>query len=365
MTINEITKIKTVFVILIILLCVFINIACSRQPRLKYEIVDLGTLGGTDSSPRMINDAGLVIGESEIAVGNVNDEHSFLWDSNSGMIDLTTLIVGKENYLLANSINNSGQVVGAIKYSDSDNYNAFLWDRKNGLTILETPDSNSSWAKSINDLGQVAGILGTTVNYPHVFIWDSNNGMTDLGTHGEVVKIEEISNKGQIVANVYPPGHAFLWNKTGGMVDLGTLGGEASSAYAINNAGQVVGYSHKPRSLRRACLWNTKNNQIIDLGVPWGLGMECMALGINDSGQVVGWYGRKHQQLFGPGRAFFWEKKCGVIPLSKLLPDNSGWKFLIGADDINNRGQIVGCGETNKGERHAFLMTPVSEAPRK
>jgi probable HAF family extracellular repeat protein len=48
-----------------------------------------------------------------------------------------------------------------------------------------------------------------------------------------------------------------------------------------------------------------------------------------------------------------------MMKLEDLLVHDSGWKRLIIAEDINNRGQIVGFGETDSGEDHAFLMTPV------
>ena len=40
-----------------------------------------------------------------------------------------------------------------------------------------------------------------------------------------------------------------------GMIDLGTLGGAISEAYAINDQGQIVGYSHDASGVMRAFLW--------------------------------------------------------------------------------------------------------------
>ena len=67
---------------------------------------DLGTLGGTSSSARDINDLGQVVGESQIA--GDTEMHAFLF-TNGEMKDLGTL---GGTMSTACGINNKGEVVG-------------------------------------------------------------------------------------------------------------------------------------------------------------------------------------------------------------------------------------------------------------
>jgi probable HAF family extracellular repeat protein len=65
---------------------------------------------------------------------------------------------------------------------------------------------------------------------------------------------------------------------------LGTLGGTSSYATAINDAGQVVGYSTNAAGIDHAFLYS--GGVLNDLGT-FG-GTSSMAYGINNSGQIVG-----------------------------------------------------------------------------
>ena len=87
-----------------------------------------------------------------------------------------------------------------------------------------------------------------------------------------------------------------------------------------------------------------------DLGTLPG-GFESFALGINDSGQVVGWATTSS----GEDHAFLYSN-AQMQDLNSLIPAGSGW-ILQEAYGINTSGQIVGSGVIN-GQTRAFLATP-------
>ena len=78
---------------------------------------------------------------------------------------------------------------------------------------------------------------------------------------------------------------AFLWDSADGMQNLGTLGGNHSEAYGINNSGQVIGRSTLPGSESEVLGFLWENDSMSKLGTLAGGWTE--AGGQNDSGQVV------------------------------------------------------------------------------
>ena len=76
--------------------------------------------------------------------------------------------------------------------------------------------------------------------------------------------------------------HAFLWSSTAGIQDLGSLGG-SSYSNGINNTGQVVGYYATFEGTYHAFLW-TASGGMQDLGT---LGGDfAIASGINSVGRL-------------------------------------------------------------------------------
>ena len=82
------------------------------------------------------------------------------------------------------------------------------------------------------------------------------------------------------------------------VTDLGTLGGRISRAFAINDLGQVAGYSQTSSGSEHAFLWASGMMQ--DLGTLGG--NISVARAINDPGQVVG----TSSTLLADGHAFLW-----------------------------------------------------------
>lgn len=343
----------------------------------RYTVTNLGTLPGRGSSGAQdINNAGQVVGESQYS--------AFLWTPstpNGTTGTMTALNTLGPQQSQAYDINASGQVVGFAGPFGRP----FLWtpNTPNGpvgtVVDLGTLNGGPSAARGINDVGQVVGSSGDAIGsgYLGAFLWTpsapnaTTGTMTDLGAVVGGGPAYGINNAGQVVgrAGASLSARAFLWTPyvpngtTGAVTNLVGLGGpnhRLVGAYAINDAGWVVGYADSSDAHTRAFLWQPfplpdgQTTIIGNLG-----GTRAYALGINASGQVVGY---SSTFSFVEDRAFLWQNGQ-LIDLNTLIPANPGW-VLKGARAINDAGQIVGWGTPNGlGGNRAFLLTPVTSNP--
>jgi len=200
----------------------------------------------------------------------------------------------------------------------------------------------------------------------HAFQWEDGK-LTDLGTlvtgwssaalwtneSGQVVGISENGMIDPLIG--FPEFRAALW-QNGGITDLGTLaGGYESIANAINNRGQVVGFSTNtvsdPYSFfpfpgatqSRAFLW--QNGAMQDLGTLGG--PDANALLINDRGQIAG-------NSYSNSTANAVLDACGFFAINVPTEDPFIWKDGVMMDlgglggtcslvtGQNNRGQVTG-----------------------
>ncbi len=114
------------------------------------------------------------------------------------------------------------------------------------------------------------------------------------------------------------------------ITDLGTLGGRNSTAYGVNDNGDVVGEAWLPGDIVRAFLW--RGGTMTNLGTFPGHD-RSYALAINNLGTVIG---SSQSDTANSEVPFVW--RDGVMTPLPLLPgDTSGIALAI-----NNLGQIVG-----------------------
>ncbi len=220
------------------------------------KLSDLGTLGGTDSEAWLANDNGQVIGIAFLNTPpeppfNQPQDDAFLWSAGT-MTDLGTL---GGSFSTPTSINRSGQV--SIISLDATNsfFQSYLWS--NGTkTVLNSVGGNFNEALMLNDAATVIG-WNSDASDSNVLatLWSSAGSGQLLGTIGtDTGSIAlGINKQGTVVGGsgtITLTGetnytHAFVWQK-GQMLDLNTLIPAGSSltlnvAYAINNEGVIAG----------------------------------------------------------------------------------------------------------------------------
>ena len=249
------------------------------------RMIDLGTLGGANSRAAAINDHGQIVGTSSTN-GSIISE-AFLF-SEGKMIGLGSLGgISSDAY----DINNSGQIVGTSE--TLVDWRPFIYSE--GVMVdLGSLGGEDGSARGINDRGQVAGYSTPAHTATgHAFL-HTDGAMKDLGTfNGLGSSAYGINDAGYVIGTAWladggTTARAFMYHD-GETTDLGTLGGSAAAAYAINSQGWIVGVSSTANNDEpHPFLYSDgKMHDLLSLIVPGSGWTVTSAYAINDHGDIA------------------------------------------------------------------------------
>jgi probable HAF family extracellular repeat protein len=338
----------------------------------SYTVVKLATLGGSAAGASSINEAGWVSGLSSLSGNQV--QHAALW-MHGAAVDLGALGGPSVNSGVAWPNHAAREVVGISETAIVDPLGeswscaafipttghtcvGFVW-RNNAMVALPTLGGNNGYAAGANASGQIVGWAETPFRDPtcvapqvlgfQAALWsadrdmpralpplpgDSASAATAINDRGQAVGISGTCDNAVGASSAK---HAVLWDG-GAPVDIDNLGGVAWNTPApINQRGQEVAFSDLPGDAPgspnfHAFSW-TSQGGIVDLGTLPG-DVISIAFAVNDAGQIVG------QSIGGGGSRAFIVQDGVVMDLNALVP--AGSPALIYANDINDRGEIVG-----------------------
>jgi len=288
---------------------------------LDWEPINLGTLSADPCAPTHatdINNYGKIVGYT---LGDGGESHAFVYDESVGITDSIPLYPPGE-WFRAHSINDSGKIVGVRYTLDPD----YVGD---GYSFFEAWPS--TWEED-EAATTPAGLTGTGLAH-HINAQGLLVGKSD---QAQVVKPYVVGPSPSDLPTFLPTvpantGEAFCSNDSGVIVGrcgtsleawpetpatynffeawpsmwqgdysaahpLPTLGGtnqDAGCAYAVNAAGEIVGYSTSPANEQHACLWD-KNGNIVDLHDMFDFTSDpdlqhVVARDINFMGMIAGW----------------------------------------------------------------------------
>jgi len=306
------------------------------------------------------------------------------------------------------------RVVGGIAVgyeigsSASPGLSAVLWDANGSHFLTPLSGSVDSHAEGLNATQIVVGGCDDSSGTQTATRWTSGaaEDLNSLATGGASLWMDRargIEERGRIAGNGHDPttwlSHAFLFDG-GNVVDLGSLhgGADSSLAVAINRHLAVAGESYSAISAtRHACRFDSSgvldlhDSSVMGTNPSWSSDIardgaiagvygnlfatrsflwdgtkvvdlssvipgRSQLLGMNDFGDLVGWY-----DPIGTGTTFFLSAFLvhhGVFTdLNSIIDPALGWGLSSGTD-IDNEGRIVGSGSLGTSLLYAFIIEP-------
>jgi uncharacterized membrane protein len=246
------------------------------------------------------------------------------------------------------NITNSGRTVGS--YLDAAGiFHAYVAEPDGTFSTIDVPGSTSTVGFSLNEHGDVAGDYTDPAGGTHGFFQHDGVITTFDFPNSLQTEVGAINNKGQIDGEYQSADggfHGFLLDKgVFTTIDHGPGTGlfASTGAFGINDAGEIAGFFFDPNSLR-GFIQKGSSFQPIDVPSQGDTIIES----INNPGDAVGFY----NVVFGP-RGF-------LLSQGKFFSVDFPGGNLNFPTGINASGKIVGQYNDANGAAHSYLAIPVS-----
>lgn len=254
---------------------------------LKYSFVALNYPGATITFPMAMNNVGQVVG---------------YW-GNPGQATSGNFVYSAGNFSSISTpgtptgINDNGQIVGTY-YPDPTNqyvYHGFLYSG-GSYTTIDYPGSTATSASGINASGQIVGSYIDQAGNSQSFLDSAGSFSTIVYPNNPyVTSLAGINTSGQIVGEEfnYLGQYGFV-DSSGSFISITdpTAGPSGPLTYAmgINDSGEVAGYYIDQAQAVHGFIYSGGSYTTIDYpGIALGSLMGTQITGINNSGQIIGY----------------------------------------------------------------------------
>ena len=306
----------------------------------SFDAPGAGSGIGQGTFPVAINSEGVIAG---YYIDSSFVSHGFVRQANGRIIQF---IPPNMSNVFIYGINNGGQVLGKGSTTVRPiEQVAFIRYPDGTYTIISIAGSADLAGTAINNKGEVAGYYLGADGFWRSFVRDTSGHITVFGdpkastAAGNGTFAWAINDRGEIAGyynynNITGINRGFVRDRLGNFKNFDAVPGGATlmGTLGINLSGEAVGYYGDATTLVTHCFLRDAAGQVTDFDIPGS--SASIASGINDAGLVVGYWMVQDQLLVDS----FERDTAGNISTFAAPSDNYG-TFAAG---INAKGQITG-----------------------
>lgn len=321
-----------------------------------FLIFDIGTLVAGDSASQGfgVSPGGVGVGRS-VRTGAAQ---AFSWTYSGGIVPMTNL--SGRSFCVSNGANDAGSVVGTCANTLFGTARLPVIWQSGAPTQLNMPSGETLGDANDINASNVAVGSANSGSLQRAVIYSNGTGtfITQTTTGGSFMTTAfRINDSGQVVGQGIDPNNAarnvgILYSITGNTaIDIGALpAANGALAFDVSNAGHVVGSSMMNQGSGMPFIW-TQGGGMTAIPLPSGTS-QGSARGVNSSGWAVG----------TASSAFaipFLYDGTDTYRLQDLIPDGTGWDLSTNTSSsalgISESHTIIGTGVLN-GQVRAYAM---------